>query len=88
MNEPQGMSPRRRLQTLLSIPEKERTEAQWEELNELEIGLASGNQQKTAGHAVSRDSSVTSSPPKPSAGAQVKKPFKKFRKGPPSRRTP
>jgi hypothetical protein len=80
MNEPQGMSPRQRLQALLSIPDKERTEAQWEELNELEIGLASSNQQKTAEHAVSRDNSVTAGPAKPSAGAQVRKPFKKFRK--------
>jgi hypothetical protein len=44
MNEPQVASPRRRLQELLAIPDNKRTEAEWEELNELEISLASVNQ--------------------------------------------
>ena len=44
MNAPsQPVSPRRRLQELLSIPDSQRTEAQWDELNELEIKLAPGN---------------------------------------------
>ena len=38
-------SPRARLQTLLAIPERQRTDAEWDELNELEIVLASGNRQ-------------------------------------------
>ena len=88
MNEPQGMSPRQRLRALLSIPEKERTEAQWEELNELEIQLASGNRQETAGHAASRDSSMTGGPPKPGPGTQIRKPLKKFHKRPPRRGAP
>ena len=50
MNEPQGKSRRQRLQALLSIPEKERTEEQWDEINELEIGLASGNRSEGAEH--------------------------------------
>jgi len=44
MNEPQPVSPRRRLQELLAIPDSRRTEAQWDELNELEISLAPVNQ--------------------------------------------
>lgn len=44
MNEPQVASPRRRLQELLAIPDNKRTEAEWDELNELEISLASVNQ--------------------------------------------
>ncbi len=44
MNEPQPVSPRRRLQELLAIPDNRRTEAQWDELNELEISLAPVNQ--------------------------------------------
>lgn len=37
------ISLRRRLQALQAIPDSERTEAQWDELNELEITLAPGN---------------------------------------------
>jgi len=44
MNEPQAPSPRRRLQELLSIPDSKKTEAEWDELNELEISLAPVNQ--------------------------------------------
>ncbi|MEW5789553.1 MAG: hypothetical protein AB1899_17040 [Pseudomonadota bacterium] len=40
---PQPMAPRRRLQQLLAIPDSQRTEAQWDEINELEITLAPGN---------------------------------------------
>lgn len=45
MNEPQQNSPRRTLQALLAIPERERTDAQWDEINELEILLAPGNRE-------------------------------------------
>ena len=87
MNEPQGMPPRQRLRALLSIPEKERTEAQWEELNELEIRLASGNRQEAAG-TPPHPSSMTGGPPKPHPGTQIRKPLKKFHKRPPRRGTP
>jgi len=40
---PQTDSPRQRLQALLSIPERQRTDAQWDEIVELEITLAPGN---------------------------------------------
>lgn len=39
MSEQQTVSPRRRLQELLDIPERLRTDEQWDELNELEISL-------------------------------------------------
>ena len=45
MNESQPISPRARLQELQAIPERQRTDAQWDELNELEIKLASGNRE-------------------------------------------
>lgn len=45
MNDPQPMSPRQRLQALLAIPESKRTDAEWDEINELEIMLASGMRQ-------------------------------------------
>jgi len=35
---------RQRLRELLSVPERERTDAQWDEIIELEIRLAPGNQ--------------------------------------------
>lgn len=35
--------PRRRLRELLSIPERDRTDEQWDEIIELEIQLAPGN---------------------------------------------
>ena len=40
---PAPPDPRRRLRDLLSIPERDRTDAQWDEIIELEIQLAPGN---------------------------------------------
>ncbi|TAK49108.1 MAG: hypothetical protein EPO27_05605 [Betaproteobacteria bacterium] len=45
MDESQPPSPRARLQQLLAIPERQRTDADWEALNELEIALASVNRE-------------------------------------------
>jgi hypothetical protein len=45
MNDSQPISPRARLQALQAIPERQRTDAEWDELNELEIALAAGNRQ-------------------------------------------
>ena len=41
--EPQSQDPRRRLRELLAIPERERTDAIWDEIISLEIDLAPGN---------------------------------------------
>lgn len=38
-----AFDPRRRIRELLAIPERDRTDAQWDELNELEIQTAPGN---------------------------------------------
>ncbi len=40
---PAMFDPRRRIRELLSIPERDRTDAEWDELNELEIQTAPGN---------------------------------------------
>ena len=40
---PPPFDPRRRLRELLSVPERDRTDAQWDEIVELEIQLAPGN---------------------------------------------
>ncbi len=45
----QSVPPRRRLQILLAIPDSQRTEEQWEEINELEISLAPGNRADAPG---------------------------------------
>jgi len=52
MNDPQPIPPRQRLQTLLAIPESRRTDAEWDEINELEIMLASGMRQPQPTHNV------------------------------------
>ncbi|WP_319238235.1 hypothetical protein [uncultured Propionivibrio sp.] len=43
MNDPQPFDIRRRIRELLSIPDRDRTDAEWDELNELEIRTAPGN---------------------------------------------
>jgi hypothetical protein len=76
-------SPRPRLQELLSIPERQRTDAQWDEINELEIALASANRAETREPNVRRNAPVSADQPKPGGATQGKKPFKKFHKRPP-----
>ena len=49
MNKPQSNASRARLQALRAIPERDRTEAEWDELNELEIMLAAENRQVIPG---------------------------------------
>lgn len=53
MNTPSSVSQpndlRRRLRELLSVPERDRTEEQWDEIVELEIQLAPGNRVGPAG---------------------------------------
>ena len=86
MNDPQPKSRRQRLQALLLIPEKERTEAQWDEINELEIGLASGNRPEGPEHAASRGpAGGGGGPPRPGGDGQNRKQFKRFSKRPPNR---
>ena len=41
----QAPSGKQRLRELLAIPERQRTDAEWDELNELEISLAQGNRE-------------------------------------------
>ena len=51
LDEFQPLPLRRRLRELLSIPERDRSDAQWDEIIELEIQLAPGN--RVAGHEAS-----------------------------------
>jgi hypothetical protein len=57
MNPAPPISPRRRLQELLAIPDSQRTEEQWDELNELEIKLAPGNREPSSDNGGNRDGS-------------------------------
>ena len=43
MNDPELLDLRRRIRELQAIPERDRTDEQWDELNELEIRTAPGN---------------------------------------------
>ena len=85
---PQPISPRQRLQELLSIPEGQRTEAQWEEINELEIKLASSNRQETPQQGARRNTPVTAGHPRPGGRPPDKKPFRQFHKRRPNRGAP
>ena len=75
---PQPVPPRQRLQELLAIPERQRTEAQWDEINELEIKLASGNRQDNSQQGQRRNAPNTGGHPRPGGGGgqQGKRPFK------------
>ena len=91
MTEEQPISPRRRLQELLSIPERQRTDAQWDEINELEITLASTNRIEKREPDVRRHASAPATQPRPAGPGGVrqgKKPIKKFHKRPPKPNTP
>ena len=88
MNEPQPIPPRRRLQELLAIPERLRTDAQWDELNELEIALTSVNREKAPEQNVRQNTAAPADHPKPGGGVQGKKPFRKLHKRPPKGNAP
>ncbi len=86
---PQPVPPRQRLQELLAIPEVQRTEAQWDELNELEIKLASGNRQEAPRQQGARPNTPgTAGQPRPGGGPQGKKSFRKFHKRRPNEGAP
>ena len=70
MNEPQTPSPRARLQALQAIPERNRTDAEWDELNELEILLASGNRQGAPEQGARGNPPGPGGPPKPGGAAR------------------
>ena len=52
MDDPLAIDPRRRIRELLAIPERDRTDEQWDELNELEISMASANRDNGQGQGM------------------------------------
>jgi len=80
------------MQALLAIPERQRTDAEWDELNELEIKLAAGNregapQQNPRGNAPPPGGGQ----PRPGGGGgggqnQGRRPQRRFHQRPPKPR--
>ena len=88
MNNPNPNSPRQRLQELLAIPDRERTEAEWDELNELEIMLASGNRERNPEQGVARNTAAPAGHRKQKGRPQQKNAQKKFHRKPPRGNAP
>ena len=98
MNDPEPISPRARLQALQAIPERQRTDAEWDELNELEIMLASTNRQGAPEPQGSRGNAPTQGghprqggqQSRPGGGQQHhgKRSGKRFHQRPPKRNGP
>lgn len=89
MNEQQPTSPRQRLKELQSIPERQRTDAEWDELNELEIALASVNRTESREPGPRRNTPPpAANQPKPGGSAAGKRPARKFQKRPPKGSAP
>ena len=90
MNTPQPESPRRRLQELLAIPERQRTDAEWDEINELEIKLASANRETSPELGARREAPSSNNNPRrnrpgggqPGGGQPGRKSSRKFHKKP------
>lgn len=83
MNEPQPISPRQRLQELLAIPERQRTDAEWDEINELEISLTPANRESAPEQRTPRNNHVPSGSANPGTGTRDKRPSRKPHKRPP-----
>jgi hypothetical protein len=89
MHAPPPMSPRARLQELLAIAESQRTDAQWDEIHELEIKLSSANREQPVEQGARRNIPATAAhQPRPHGGAQGKKPFRKPHKRRPKQHLP
>lgn len=83
-DERQATASHLRLRELLAIPDRERSDPEWDELNELEIALASGNRSGAAQPAARR-SAPAAAPAnrfRPAGTSYSKRPKKKLRKWP------
>lgn len=92
---PQTSSPQQRLRELQSIPDNQKTEAQWDEIIELEIALAQGGRpinvgHKPQGHAnqMKKHNGKPQGGGGSGGGGQAKKPQRKFHKRPAKPATP
>jgi hypothetical protein len=89
MDESQPTSPRDRLQALLAIPVSQRTDAEWDELNELEITLANGNREGAPQQNARWGSAVPGGHAKPGGQPRHRtKSVRKFHRKAPKRNAP
>jgi hypothetical protein len=88
MDESQPISPRARLQQLLAIPDRQRTDAEWDELNELEIKLAAGNREGAPDQVAQWNRPAPGNHSKPNSGPHGRNPGKRFHPRPPRRNNP
>jgi len=72
-----------RLRELLAIPERNRTETEWAEINELEITLTPINRAVVQEQNLRRKGTPSTAQPKSREGAHAKQAVKKPRKRPP-----
>jgi hypothetical protein len=82
MNNPEQNPLRHRLRELLAIPDRNRTDAQWDELIELEILLAPGNREGAPVPGQRREGAPSGGQPNPHGGTSGRKSSKKFHKRP------
>jgi hypothetical protein len=78
MNKPPQNPARARLRELLDIPDRDRTDEQWDELNELEISLAQGNRQGAPQPGQQRDNRQQMQPGQKPKGSNSSQPNKRF----------
>lgn len=82
------------MQALLAIPDRQRTDAEWDELNELEIMLAAGNREGAPDPNTRWNRNPQGGNPnagrnqKPGGGPHGKKSMRKFHKRQPKRNGP
>jgi hypothetical protein len=84
--EPEPISPRLRLQALLAVPDAQRSEAQWDEINELEIMLAPGNRGQGQEQGVRHEHTTLVAQPNPGRGGHAKRPVRNFHMRPRKRK--
>jgi hypothetical protein len=82
MDKPETIPSYDRLKELLAIPERQRTEAQWDEINELEITLTPVNRVVATERMIRRPAPATADQSKPREHAQGKRPLKNLHKRP------
>ncbi|HET7634834.1 MAG TPA: hypothetical protein VFK51_08895 [Burkholderiales bacterium] len=81
-DERQSTAPHLRLRELLEIPDRQRSDAEWDELNELEITLASGNRAGAPQQPARRNTPAPANHFRPAGTSYGKRPKKKLRKWP------
>ncbi|HET7061914.1 MAG TPA: hypothetical protein VFI43_07020 [Nitrosospira sp.] len=83
MEKSHTMPSHHRLKELLAIPERKRTDAEWAEINELEITLTPINRAAAHEQTPRRREASSPAPPKSRDTAHLKQALKKPRKRPP-----